>query len=76
MTQLDPEILEVEWPKSNSMFGWAKKGPKFNAAAVKVNMIDGEMFGKPGYVRFNLAVDPDLIKTAIERLNKGSYEEI
>lgn len=69
LKNLNPEVLEVQWPKGGSMFGWAKVGPKFNAAAVKVNMIDGSMFGQPGYVRFNLAVDPDLIKTAVERLN-------
>lgn len=74
LSKLDPQVLEVDVPRSNSMFGWAKIGPKFNAAAVKVNMMDGSMFGQPGYVRFNLAVDSDLIKTAIDRLNGGSNE--
>jgi len=75
MNALDPEVLEVQWPKCNSMFGWAKVGPKFDAKAAKVNMIDGDLFGKPGYVRFNLAVDSDLIKTAVDRLNGGSHEQ-
>jgi bifunctional pyridoxal-dependent enzyme with beta-cystathionase and maltose regulon repressor activities len=51
------------------MFGWCKVGPKFDAASVKVNVLDGSLFGKPGYVRINIAVDSDLIKTAVERLN-------
>ena len=74
LANLDPEVLQAETPTSNSMFCWAKVGPKFDANKAKVNVIDGEAFGKPGYVRFNIAVDPDLIKSAINRLN-GEIDE-
>jgi len=51
------------------MFAWCKKGPKFDSISAKVNVIDGEAFGKPGYVRINIAVSSDIIKNAVDRLN-------
>lgn len=69
---LDPEVLSLKPCRSNSMFAWCAVGPKFNAEAVKVNVIAGDSFGRPGMVRINLAVKSDLIKAAVERLNKGT----
>lgn len=69
LKKLDPEYLELQQCSSNSMFAWCKKGPKFDSISAKVNVIDGEAFGKPGYVRINIAVNSDIIKNAVDRLN-------
>lgn len=71
LTKLDPEVIDILPCDSNSMFAWGKAGPKLNYKETKVNILPGEIFGQEGYVRFNIAVDPDLIETAIDRLNRG-----
>ena len=70
LANLDPEVMVVEPCASNSMFAWAKAGPKLDAVEAKVNIIAGDGFGRPGMVRLNLAVNSDLMRTAIERLNE------
>lgn len=69
LKKLNPEYLELQQCNSNSMFAWCKKGPKFDFIKSKVNVIDGEAFGKPGYVRLNIAVGVETIKNAVRRLN-------
>lgn len=69
LMKVSREVLIPETCASNSMFAWCKAGPKLNAKAAKVNLLPGDIFGKPGMVRINLAINSDLIKTAIERLN-------
>lgn len=75
LKNLNPEVLIPEQCDSNSMFAWCKVGPKFDAKAVKVNVLDGSIFGRPGYVRLNIAMKSDLIRTAIERLNGEPHAE-
>lgn len=71
LKKLDPEVLEVIPCKSNSMFAWCKAGPKLDYKAAKVNLLPGDIFGAPGFIRMNIAVDSDLIKNAVERLNNA-----
>lgn len=70
LTRVLPDVLEVMPCASNSMFAWCKAGPKLDWRAAKVNMIPGELFGQPGFVRLNIAMPSDLIKIAVNRLNE------
>jgi aspartate/methionine/tyrosine aminotransferase len=70
LKDLDPEVLIVEEPNSNSMFAWCRVGPKLNNKAAKVHILPGEIFGKPGYMRLNIAFAPEIISEAVSRLNK------
>lgn len=70
-----PDVMQVETCTSNSMFAWGKAGPALDYKAAKVNVIHGDSFGKPGYIRLNLSVNSDLILEAIERLNKHAKTE-
>jgi aspartate/methionine/tyrosine aminotransferase len=67
---LDPEVLVLEEPNSNSMFAWCRVGPKLDNKAAKVHILPGELFGKPGYMRLNIAYSPEVIREAVSRLNK------
>ena len=69
LTLLDPDVLQPEPCDSNSMFAWCKTGPKLNNKAAKVHILPGEIFGKPGYMRLNIAYPPEVIAEAIKRLN-------
>lgn len=60
----------VSFYGSKSMFAWVKVGPDLNLKKAKVHALEGSIFGKPGYMRFNLAVGPDKIREAVKRLNK------
>jgi aspartate aminotransferase len=75
LERLRPEVLEVVPCSSNSMFAWCKVGPELDWKNAKVNILSGEPFGAPGYVRLNLAVNSDLIHTAIDRLNQKVSKE-
>lgn len=67
---LNPEVLELIPTQCNSMFGWFKKGPKLDNKTAKVHMLDGVLFGQPGMMRMNIAYPPEVIRDAVERLNK------
>ena len=41
----------------NGAFAWCKKGPRFDAEALKVKLVDGELYGCPGFARVNLVGD-------------------
>lgn len=65
------EILEVPDNVEDipGMFGWFKVGPKANFQKAKVNVIDGALFGKPGYVRMNLALGTEKMAKVVARLS-------
>jgi len=67
---LDPSVLELMPCNSNSMFGWFKKGPALDNKAAKVHILDGSLFGQPGMMRMNIAHPSEVIREAVERLNK------
>lgn len=69
LKNLDPEVLVVEPCASNSMFAWCKIGPKLDNKAAKVHILEGTLFGKPGYMRMNIAHPPEIISEAVSRLN-------
>jgi bifunctional pyridoxal-dependent enzyme with beta-cystathionase and maltose regulon repressor activities len=52
------------------MFGWFEVGPALNAEAAKVYILPGELFGQPGMMRMNIAHPPEVIREAVDRLNK------
>lgn len=52
------------------MFGWCRKGPRFDPNAAKVAVMDGAAFGDPTMVRLNLAVTPAQLEEAVERFNR------
>lgn len=70
LEKLDPEVLELVPCQSNSMFGWFKKGPKLDNKSAKVHILDGALFGQPGMMRMNIAHPVEIIREAVERLNK------
>lgn len=71
-----PDVLEVpeNMTESNGMFLWARVKDKANFNAAKVNVISGEPFGAPGYIRMNLALQTNTIIEVIERLNRAADE--
>ena len=70
LDRLDPDVLEIAPCQSNSMFGWFKAGPALDAKAAKVYILPGELFGQSGYMRMNIAHPPEVIREAVDRLNK------
>lgn len=65
---IHPDVLT---PVSTlGMFGWCRKGPKFDPNAAKVAVMEGAAFGDPTMVRLNLAVAPAQLEEAIERFNR------
>lgn len=69
--QVNPEILEVpsNLTEVPGMFGWFKVGAKADFQRSKINIIDGALFGVPGYVRMNLAFPADKVQEIVTRLN-------
>lgn len=69
--QVNPDVLEVpdNFEDTAGMFGWFKVGPKADFTKSKLNVIDGALFGIPGYVRINMAFDLDKVKEIVARLN-------
>lgn len=72
LDHLNPEVLEVPIDIENQygMFGWLKKGNKFNFDKSKVKVFDGKDFGNLDYIRINLAFDHEIIKEIVKRLNE------
>jgi aspartate/methionine/tyrosine aminotransferase len=69
LERLDPDVLELVPCQSNSMFGWFKAGPALDNKTAKVHILPGEIFGRPGYMRMNIAHPPEVIREAVDRLN-------
>jgi aspartate/methionine/tyrosine aminotransferase len=70
VSELKPEVLDASnAATSTGMFGWFKAGPRFNADAAQVHVAPGYAFGDPSRVRLNLAVDPQVLREAVKRLN-------
>lgn len=70
LERLDPDVLELIPCQTNSMFGWFKAGPALDNKAAKVHILPGEIFGQPGMARMNIAHPPEVIREAVDRLNK------
>lgn len=70
LERLDPDVLQLVPCQTNSMFGWFKAGPALDNKAAKVHILPGEIFGQPGMMRMNIAHPPELIREAVDRLNK------
>lgn len=70
--KIDQEVLEVpsNFNEIPGMFLWAKKGPRFDPARAKVNVVAGAPFGVPGYVRLNIGFKPETMAEIVDRLNK------
>ena len=71
LKRLDPRVLGNVPAGSNSMFGWFTAGPELDNVAAKVHILPGELFGAPGMMRMNIAHHPDVIREAVDRLNKN-----
>jgi aspartate/methionine/tyrosine aminotransferase len=71
--QIDPQVLEIPINCQHipGMFLWAKVGPKANFQKAKVNVISGDAFGMPGYVRMNLAFNKATMWQIVQRLNQN-----
>lgn len=70
LSRLDPEVLTVLDADSNSMFAWCKVGSKLDNKGAKVHILDGSLFGTPGYMRMNIAHPTEIIREAVSRLNE------
>lgn len=75
--QVDPQVLEVpgNLPDIAGMFGWFKVGAKADFQKAKINVIDGALFGVPGYIRMNLALNVQKIEEIVFRLNSAGEEK-
>ena len=51
------------------MFAFVKLNNKDAFTKAKIKVIDGKLFGAPGYIRINLGVDYKILKECVERLN-------
>ena len=71
MQRVDSEVLEVpeDFVKTPGMFLFCKIKDYSLLDKAKINAIDGKHFGKPGYVRMNLAFGADRIDEIVNRLN-------
>ena len=71
MLKVRPEILEIpeNLPDVPGMFLWAKVGPACDFKQAKINVIDGALFGVPGFVRMNLAFHEAQMIEVVHRLN-------
>jgi aspartate/methionine/tyrosine aminotransferase len=69
---LDPEVLDVPHniEDISGMFGWFKIGNKLDLNKSKIHAIEGSVFGKPGFIRMNLAFDPNKMQEIIKKLNQ------
>lgn len=67
LKEVNPEVFEVR--STLGMFGWCRKGPKWDPNRQKVNVMDGEAFGDPSSIRLNLAVSKDQLEEAVRRFN-------
>jgi aspartate/methionine/tyrosine aminotransferase len=73
---IDKRVLEVpdDITETNGMFLWAKANDESIFRKAKVNVISGEPFGMPGYIRMNLALPTSQIIEVVERLNRATNE--
>lgn len=70
LDRIDPDVLRLVPCQSNSMFGWFEAGPALDNKSAKVHILPGEIFGMPGMMRMNIAHPPEVIREAVDRLNK------
>ncbi len=70
--QVNPDILDVgDVENTNGMFGWFKLGPKADFDKAKIKIVDGSLFGVPGFIRMNLAFDENKMQEIVQKLNKN-----
>lgn len=65
------EIPGLSDLNADGMFLWAKCEDIAAFERVKVKVLDGELFGKAGYIRINLAVGEQMIISVADRLKEG-----
>lgn len=69
---INNDLLDV--PKDiellQGMFAFIKVNNTTRLNNSLVNFINGDPFGKPGYVRMNLAFEPSVFKTIIDKINE------
>jgi aspartate/methionine/tyrosine aminotransferase len=70
--QVNPDIFDTrDIEGTNGMFGWFKLGPKANFDKAKIKVVDGSLFGKPGYIRMNLAFNENKMQKIVRKLNNS-----
>jgi aspartate/methionine/tyrosine aminotransferase len=70
LLNINPELLEVpqDIELTNGMFAFLKVG-KIDFSKSKVYVVDGAHFGKPGFIRMNLAFNEETMKDIVNRIN-------
>jgi len=70
--QVNSDILEVgDLENNNGMFGWFKLGPKADFNKAKIKVVDGSLFGSPGFIRMNIAFDENKMQEIVQKLNNS-----
>lgn len=71
MLSVNSDVLEITDSSLNQcgMFGWFKKGKRFDASKAKIYFVDGAVSGFPDYIRMNMALPINQIKEIVSRLN-------
>lgn len=69
---ISSEIIEVpdNFENTPGMFAWVKVKNRAAFNKAQINVIDGDPFGVPGYIRMNLGVPLSMLQEAVDRLNK------
>jgi aspartate/methionine/tyrosine aminotransferase len=69
--EVNCNVLQVpdDIKETSGMFGFFKVGDKADFTKAKINMIDGALFGKPGYIRMNLAFNETTMSEIVRKLN-------
>lgn len=70
MKEVNPEVVDCSKAvDQHGMFIWARPGIKYDPDKTKCKIIDGAMFGSPGYLRISIALPEEELKKAIANLN-------
>lgn len=64
--EFNPEVLKIDGELAGA-FAWCKKGPKYDAQALRAKLVDGAAYGHPDRVRVNLVGDVEDVRELARR---------
>lgn len=74
---INPSAIEFpeSWERNYGVFAWVKPKIYQLFQQAKISVLEGDLFGMPGYVRINLAAGNELLQEMTNRINKLTVEE-
>ena len=66
-----PELVDLpaNYDRDGGIFAWVKPKVQDLFMLANVSVLDGEIFGREGYVRINLTAGNEMIEEAVKRIN-------